>query len=91
MRLNARFDAASERQIVYLMNTTGRNASDVVREAVAHYYVQVRSANARPTKFLALVGTGSSGRSDIASNVKVQVGLALDEKFKRAPQPPAAK
>jgi hypothetical protein len=91
MRLNARFDAAAEQQIVYLMNTTGHNASHVVREAVAHYYVQVRGAQARPLKFLALAGTGSSGRSDIASNVKAFVGQALDEKFKRATKKPAAK
>lgn len=91
MRLNARFDAAAAQQMTYLMNTTGRNASHVVREAVAQYYVQVRGAGARPAKFLALAGTGDSGRSDIASNVKAFVGQALDEKFKRTPKKPAAK
>ena len=91
MRLNARFDAAAEQQMTYLINTTGHNASHVVREAVAQYYVQVRGAQARPVKFLALAGKGNSGRGDIASNVKAFVGQALDDKFKRAQKKPAAK
>ncbi len=82
MRINARFDPAAEKQIEYLAQSTGHNVSHVVREAVAHYYTHVRAQQGRPSRFLALAGSGDSGRSDVASNVKAHLVDILGRKFK---------
>ena len=80
MRVNARLDDASQEQLDYLARATGQSVSHVVREAVAHYYVQVRAQHQRPSRFLALAGRGDSGRSDIASNTKAFVADVLAAK-----------
>ena len=67
MRVNARLDDNTQEQLNYLTTATGQTVSHVVRESVAQYYVQVRGAAAQPKAFLALVGKGNSGRSDVAS------------------------
>lgn len=83
MRVNARFDEASQEQLDYLARATGQNVSYVVREAVAHYYVHVRAQHQRPNRFLALAGRGDSGRSDIASNTKAFVADVLKAKHRK--------
>jgi hypothetical protein len=89
MRVNARLDEAAQEQMKYLTESTGQGVSHVVRQAVAHYYLHVRQAkHPVPSKFLAMVGTGHSGRSDIASNVKKYVAEALEAKLARS-HPPA--
>ena len=77
MRVNARLDDNTQEQLNYLTTATGQTVSHVVRESVAQYYVQVRGAAAQPKSFLALVGKGNSGRSDVSSNVKREVSDAL--------------
>ena len=81
MRVNARLDDNTQEQLNYLTTATGQTVSHVVRESVAQYYVQVRGAAARPKSFLALVGKGNSGRSDVASNVKREFSEALAAKL----------
>jgi hypothetical protein len=82
MRVNARLDEQTEVQMQYLTQATGQSVSHVVREAIALYHVQVRQRQAKPaSRFLALIGTGDSGRGDVASNVKAHVAEILDEKF----------
>ena len=92
MRINARLDDDAQRQIDYLVQATGQSTSHVVREAIAVYHAQVQGARPRaPSRFLALVGQGRSGRSDVALNVKAHVAQAVEAKFSRAQQPPRRK
>lgn len=77
MRVNARFDEAAQAQLEYLAQATGQSVSHVVRESVARYYAEVKARQQGPVNFLALVGKGDSGRSDIASNVKREVTEAI--------------
>ncbi len=81
MRVNARLDDETQKQINYLTQSTGHTVSHVVREAIAMYHSKVREQQPRPkSKFLALAGTGDSGRSDIASNVREHVMQILQAK-----------
>ena len=50
------------------------------REAVARYHAQVVAQRPLPSRLLALVGTGDSGRSDVASNVKRELSEILTAK-----------
>lgn len=87
MRINARLDEATQQQLEYLTQVTGQSVSHLVRESVAHYYVQVRRG--RPSSgFLSRAGQWSSGHTDTASNVKAVVAEALDAKFPPAPVKP---
>ena len=70
MRVNARLDDESKQQIDYLIAATGMGVSQVLRESVALYYRQARASAGGAKNLLALAGKGSSGRSDIASDVK---------------------
>ena len=90
MRVNARLDEATQQQLQYLTQTTGRSVSDVVRESVAQYYVQVRRQRGAG-RFLALAGKGDSGRSEVASNIKAQLSEVLGHKHHLAPVPAAAR
>ncbi len=83
MRLNARLDEDAQKQVEYLTLTTGQSISAVVREAIAVYHVQVQQQHAVPRRLLAMIGTGDSGRSDIASNVKRFVSDAIAAKHRR--------
>ena len=80
MRINARLDEDTQRQVEYITAATGQSVSHVVRESLARYYVEIKARQRPPMRFLALVGQGDSGRSDIASNVKHCVGVALAAK-----------
>ena len=70
MRVNARLDDEAREQIEYLTAATGMGVSQVLRESVALYYRQARASAGGAKHLLALAGKGSSGRSDIASDVK---------------------
>ena len=80
MRVNARLDETTQQQLDYLTQATGESVSHVVRESVAHYYAQVRGQR-KPSRFLAMAGSWSSGRSDTASNVKAVLTEALGAKY----------
>jgi hypothetical protein len=84
MRINARLDEETQSQLDYLVLSTGQSTSHVVRESVAHYYSLVRRQKRPPSKFLALVGSGNSGHSDLASNYKAYVMAAIDEKHRKS-------
>ena len=77
MRVNARIDATTQAQIDELAQATGHSVSQVLRESIAHDHAQVRQQQPVPSKLLALVGQGRSGRSDGASDVKRQVANAV--------------
>jgi hypothetical protein len=82
-RINARLDDESARQLGELTTGTGKSVSLVVREAIAAYHAQVIRPR-RPSRFLALMGSGDSGRSDVSANVKHHVAQIVDEKFARS-------
>ena len=86
MRVNARLDEESQRQIEYLVASTGESVSHVVRESVRLYYDQVRARQGGLRHFSKLIGQGHSGRSDIASNYKQHVAEAIDAKYPRRPK-----
>ncbi len=87
MRVNARLDDQSQAHIHYLTQTTGKTVSEVLREAVAELHNKVRAQQPRPkSKFLALIGTGDSGRSDIASNVREHGAQILQAKHNLSPR-----
>ena len=90
MRVNARFDEATQQQLLYLIEATGQSASHVLRESVAQYYVQVKGQKKGASHFLALAGTGDSGRGEIASNVKQYYAEALALKYPQHVRAPAA-
>jgi hypothetical protein len=88
MRINARLDPQTEQRIRYLTAASGASVSHVVREAIAVYHAQVRGRAAPPaSKFLAHVGRGRSGRSDVASNLRQHLGEILDAKHGLKPAP----
>jgi hypothetical protein len=71
MRVNARLDDESERQMKFLVEATGLGVSDVVKTSLAHYYQALRSA--RPTRLTHLrtfIGRQGSGRSDVSVRSK---------------------
>lgn len=85
MRINARFDEATEKQLEYLTQTTGQTVSHVVRESVAQYYVQVKSQR-QPSRLVALgvAGQWRSGSTDTpesTSTVRSGVLQALQAKY----------
>lgn len=87
MRINARLDEATEKQLEYLTQVTGQSVSHVVRESVAQYYVQVRRGRP-PSRFLTMAGHWHSGHADTASKVKAVVAEGLDAKFPPTPANP---
>ena len=85
MRVNARLDETTQQQLDYLTQATGESVSHVVRESVAHYYVQVKSQR-QPSRLLALAAAGQwrSSRTDMSattSNVRSGVLEALKAKY----------
>lgn len=94
MRVNARLDEATQQQLDYLTQATGESVSHVVRESVARYYVQVKQAQRKPSKFLAMAGMGDSskgrdgGGGDVSSNLKAHYLAALERKHGLAPLTP---
>ena len=81
MRLNARLDDEANRHVEYLTQVTGQSVSQVVRDAVKIYSLQKRAEQPRsPMRFLAAVGQGDSGRSDLASRYKELIAEDLAKK-----------
>ncbi len=80
MRVNARLDEATQRQLAYLTEATGQSVSHVVRESVAQYYVNMKHKRL-PSAFLALAGTGDSGLTDVSVNAKAYFAQAMAKKY----------
>jgi hypothetical protein len=88
MRVNARLDDESERQLEFLVETTGLGVSDVLKTSLAHYYRVVRSASpARLTHFRAFIGRQGSGRSDVATRSKELFAASVAEKLSGSARP----
>jgi len=82
MRINARLDEATERQLEYITQTTGQSVSHVVRESVAQYYVQVKGQR-QPSRLVsqALSGQWRSGSTDTSTDTRPAVLEALQAKY----------
>lgn len=70
MRVNARFIGVAEKQVDYLAKTTGQSVSEVLREAVDHYYREVRGAQPQLRHFGRHVGAYRSGQQDTSERYK---------------------
>jgi hypothetical protein len=71
MRVNARLDGESQRQLEYLVEATGSGVSDVLKASLAHYYSTVRADRApKLTRLFACIGKSGSGRSDVSVKSK---------------------
>jgi predicted Ser/Thr protein kinase len=81
MRVNARLDDETQRQLEYLIEATGSGVSDVLKASLAHYYQKVR-ADQRPRlrHLSASIGKVGSGRSDIAARAKELLADAIGDK-----------
>lgn len=80
MRVNARFEGEAEQQLSYLAEATGQGVSEVLRASVQHYYEQMRAQRSGLKHFAAFVGSGNSGRSDIASTYKQRLSESWGSK-----------
>lgn len=80
MRVNARLDDESQQQIDYLVSHTGQSVSHVLRESVARYYAEVRARKQGLRRFATVIGTGDSGRSDVATHYKEHLLEILEAK-----------
>jgi len=71
MRVNARLDAETHRQLEYLLEATGSGVSDVLKASLAHYYQKVRAEQTPRLRHLsASIGKVGSGRSDVSVRAK---------------------
>jgi predicted transcriptional regulator len=80
MRINARLDESSQKQLEYLAQATGQSVSHVVRESLARYYAEVRNERGGLLHFAKMIGQADSGRSDLASNYKQLISDSLAAK-----------
>ncbi len=81
MRVNARLDSESERQLKFLVEETGAGVSDALKASIAYYYESLRAKRAPDvSKFRALIGQQGSGRSDVATRTKELFAMGIAEK-----------
>ncbi len=84
MRVNARLDAESQRQLDYLRETTGAGVSDVLKASLEHYYAAVRAARRPKLQHLnEWVGKSGSGRSDVSVRTKELLSDSVSAKHLR--------
>ena len=84
LRVNARFDRVAEEQLRYIVEHTGMNISEVLKESVAQFHARLRAERASPfeaAQALGLVGAFSGGDPAASESVKQVVGAALDAKL----------
>ena len=87
MRVNARLDGDYERQMEFLIQTTGMGVSDVIKASVERYYHSLRGAEKpRLSHLRAAAGKFGSGRKDVASNTKVMLDEGLRRKHGGVPE-----
>ena len=81
MRVNARLDAETQRQLEYLLEASGAGVSDVLKASLAYYYQKVR-ADQRPRlrHLSASIGKVGSGRSDVSVRAKELLTDAVGDK-----------
>jgi len=87
MRVNARFDAESQRQLEYLLEATGLGISDVLKASIARYFAEVRSQRPPQLKrLLAYAGKRGSGRDDVSVRAKDLLTDAVSAKTGTRPR-----
>jgi hypothetical protein len=81
MRINARLDEASQKQLEYLARVSGHRVSQVARESMARYHAEVSARQRLPMNFLSMVDEGRSGRTHLASNYKQVIADSATAKY----------
>lgn len=84
LRVNARFDHVAEERLRYIVEHTGMNVSDALKESVAQFYARLRAEHATPfetMQALGLVGAWAGGDPDASESVKQVVADALQRKL----------
>ncbi|MFT4099421.1 MAG: hypothetical protein QM674_00005, partial [Burkholderiaceae bacterium] len=83
LRVNARFDHVAEEHLRYIVEHTGMNVSDALKESVAQFYARLRAERAAPfetMQSLGLVGAWAGGDPDASESVKQVVADVLQRK-----------
>ena len=86
MRVNARLDPVDEERLRYLMEHTGKNVSDILKDSVANLYEQVRARQAKPFDLmqeLGIVGRFEGGDPLASESVDEVLAAALERKLGR--------
>lgn len=84
MRVNARLDDAYQTKIDYMVETLQVSVSDVVRDAIDHYYEAVKAEQVKRLRGLdAIIGMAASENTppDLSTNYKKYVGQIIEEKY----------
>jgi predicted transcriptional regulator len=81
-RVNARLDADAQAKLDYLARQLGSSTSDVLRDAVKHYYDSVKARSARRRSFIDSVAGTAQGPlpTDLSENHKRHVAAAIAKK-----------
>jgi hypothetical protein len=82
VRVSVRLDRETAAQLLFLMQATGQSASDVLRKSITQCHLHLQPKRRPSSRFLALVGTANSGRTDLSSNVKAHVEAFLESKHR---------
>lgn len=83
MRINARLDKQDEQKIKYIIDQTHETVTDVLREAIALYYEQVKGSGSRQSRALldsGFVGSGETEK-DLSSVYKKHLSKFLENKW----------
>jgi predicted DNA-binding protein len=82
MRINARLNDEHARKVEYLRAATGQTPSDVVKEAIDHYYTEVSAAPKRASQVLERTGFigCADGEPELSTDYKRLLGKSLDAK-----------
>jgi predicted transcriptional regulator len=81
-RVNARFDAEVQTKLDFLARQLECSASDVLREAVNHYYDDVKARSTRRRHFIDTLAGSAQGPlpADLSENYKRHVAAAIAKK-----------
>ena len=84
MRVNARLDHDSERQLKALVERTQMSVSDIIKTGIDHYYRSIQSAiPTRAAHVRRLIGKQGSGRRDISIRTKELLAEGFATKIRR--------
>lgn len=85
MRVNARLDDSYQAKIDFIIESRHSSVSDVVREAIDHYYEAVKAERARKRRSLDdLVGAFEGHPdtpADLSTNYKKYIGEIIEAKY----------
>lgn len=81
LRISARLDDATSEKLASLQQITGKNVTEVLTEALDHYYsVQVLQVSDGNRELLGLAGL-FDGPANLSANYKDELTRALDKKI----------